>query len=124
MVAKGNLPSFAGPGDDLEAIGEKWAKAVRSHRRRVGAFGRVAAATIDTDKGSELHLTEETTFKAVRGCPLEAALAWIATQKARRREEGSTGKFQLESEDRAGRVVFARVIEVTIIRRGGIDTPA
>lgn len=121
-ATKAKLPAFVGPDDDLDAIGAEWARVVRAHRKRIGAFGRVSAATIDTDKGSELHLTEETTFKATKGCPLEAALAWMATQKARRREEGSSGKFQLESEDKAGRVVFARVIEVTIIRRGGIDS--
>lgn len=112
---------------DLDDVARKWLTSVRAHRRKNGLMGKVQAAIIDTARGTELHLTEETTFKGHAGragptgedgqCPLVLAMRWMDTQRKRRKDHESGGKFYLESEDRMGVVHIARVTEVTIISK-------
>lgn len=107
-------------GDDLGEVARKWLKTIREHRRRNGLLGKVQAGIIDTPRGAELHLTEETTFKSQgpdAQCPLVLAMTWMDTQRKRRKDHESGGKFYLESEDRMGVVHIARVTEVTIISK-------
>jgi len=118
----------------LDAVAARWLAEVRAHRRKAGVYGKVEAAVVSTPAGEELHLLEETTFRAGpaaapagEACPadpLAAALAWLGTQAARRREFGAAGTVRVEATDRNGVVNFARVVEITVISGGGVDAAA
>jgi len=102
---------------DLADLAADWVRRVAAHRAAAGVYGRVTADVIATPAGAEVHLVEETTFKAAAGRPdpLGAALGWLATQSARRSAFGSTGSGRVEFSDAGGVVTFARVVETTVI---------
>lgn len=104
----------------------KWLELVTTHRRQMRAFGRVVVAVCTLPTGEQIHLTEETTFKATAGaaCPLREALSWLGLQAERRQEHGLSGAGRLEFEDRAGVVTAAKVVETTVIDADFVDATA
>jgi hypothetical protein len=110
---------------DLVEVAKGWLSAISDHRRKIGAFGKVGAAMVETPAGVELHLTEETTFKAGTAsgtpCPLRAALAWLESRQRDRKRGGSSGSGSLEFDQKGGVVTLAKVHEVTIISRRRLD---
>ena len=131
LAAAALLGAVAVDHPDLVELARGWLRAAHAHRSGLGLFGKVGVAVLDTPAGVELHLTEETTFKTVTppgggrarkpGCPLDAALAWIAVQSAERKKHGATGKVHLECEQRAGAVSWVKVTETTVIARSRLD---
>lgn len=106
---------------DLAAVAAKWIAAVSAHRGRAGSFGSVKTNLIETPTELQLHLIEETTFKAKQKpskldeCPLQVALKFMAIRVSERSSSGVSGSVKIESDQVAGKFTFAKVIELTII---------
>jgi len=118
------LPAdFADGHPEASRMAAAWLEAVTRHRRAVGAFGRVSASVVTTPDGLQVHLTEETTFraKAAGPCPFAAAVDWLQIQAARRREHNLTGTGRLEFEDKPEQFTGAKVVETTIIVMPDVD---
>lgn len=101
----------------LLELGLAWLAAVVRHRAEHGCYGGVKLQFIETPEQIELHMVEETTFRASDECPdpLAAAREWVARQTERRRQGGVSGSCEIKHNDRRGRVTFARVIETTVV---------
>ena len=108
--------------EDLYSIAAAWLVSVVQHRHRLGCYGKVVSTIIETPNGTELHLTEETTFKPAGGsCPMKRAQKWVDERRREREKAGSEGKINIESDQKDGRTTFARVVEVTVIRHARLD---
>lgn len=103
------------PEPTLDQLAHAWLTAVRDHRRGRRRYGRVQAAFVETPDATELHLTEETTFR--QGDPLADATAWLEERRADRERNGATGKIYLEADSKGGRPTWAKVTETTVLSR-------
>lgn len=101
---------------DFGKMAAAWVVQVREHRAAQRVYGKVSAAVIDTPDGSEIHLTEETTFKAAKGqpCPLTQAINWLKARDADRKANDTTGGGRVEYDQKGGVVTWAKVVETTI----------
>jgi len=101
---------------NLPLLAAQWIQEVSEHRAGQRVYGKVSAGIVTTPDGSEIHLTEETTFKAAKGqpCPLAQALNWLRARDADRKKNRQTGGGKVEYDQRAGEVTWAKVIETTI----------
>lgn len=112
---------------NLPLLASQWILEVSEHRAGQKVFGKVSAGIVTTPDGSEIHLTEETSFKAAKGqpCPLVQALNWLKARDADRKKNRQSGGGKVEYDQRAGEVTWAKVIETTIksvaLRQAPID---
>lgn len=117
---------------ELVALSKEWLTKITAFRAARGMYGKVSVALIETPTATELHLIEETTFKAAptqtggskaRGkkCLLYEALEFIQRQAAERAKHFASGAIRFESEQRAGETVAVKIIETTVISRPRLD---